>query len=127
MGISFSSKGDWQDTEKWLQNNSHISLNDILNEYGQLGVEALKNATPIDTGKTAESWSYEIETPQEGISRIVWHNSNVNEGANVAILLIYGHGTKNGGYVEANDFVSPVMKTIFDSLSDSAYRKVVNA
>jgi hypothetical protein len=122
--ITFTHKGNFDKTESLLRKNHKKLLSSILNEYGQLGVEALRSATPKDTGKTSESWSYQIT---EGMGRIgiVWTNSNVNDGVNIAVILQYGHGTKNGGYVKGIDYINPAMKPIFDKIAEDAWRKVV--
>lgn len=127
MGISFSQKGNWDKTDKWLRTHQHISLREILAPYGEMGVMALQNATPVKTGKTRDSWYYEIDTSTPGVSKITWCNSNINEGANIAVLIQYGHGTSNGAYVQGIDYINPVIKPIFDSLSDKAYKEVITA
>lgn len=97
----------------------------VLNKYGQRGVEALSHATPVDTGKTAASWSYEIQESDNSIE-IIWSNSNVNKGLNIAILLQYGHGTRNGGYVVGRDYINPALQPLFDELADKAWEEVVS-
>ncbi len=95
----------------------------VLERYGQLGVEALSAATPLESGETASSWSFEIErgTNQTAIR---WINSNTNQGVNIAIILQYGHGTNGGGYVEGIDYINPAMKPIFDSMADELWKEV---
>lgn len=84
---------------------------------------ALSAATPVDSGVTATSWSYEIIQNGSSIS-IVWNNSNVQEGINIAIILQYGHGTRNGGYVSGRDYINPALKPIFDKMADAAWKEV---
>lgn len=127
MRISFRSRGDWDETDRWLKNMQHISIDDILNAYGDIGVEALKNATPVDTGKTRDSWYYKIQHPQEGVSRIDFCNSNIVKGVPIAIIIQYGHGTNNGGFVQGRDYINPVVQPIFDSLADDAYKEVTRS
>lgn len=86
-------------------------------------MEALSKATPVDTGKTASSWSYEIVVTREGYT-IYWDNSNVNRGISIALLLQYGHGTRNGGFVEGRDYINPALRPIFDQMADEAWREV---
>ena len=90
------------------------------------GVIALSRATPIDTGKTAESWSYEIKTTTKGMV-VYWTNSNIVNGFNVAIGLQYGHGTKNGGYVRGLDYINPAIRPIFEEIADKIWTEVVKA
>lgn len=122
--ITFSHKGNFDNTEALLRKNHKKLLSSILNEYGQIGLEALRSATPKDTGKTSESWSFSL---MEGTNRvgIVWTNSNVNDGVNIAVILQYGHGTKNGGYVKGIDYINPAMRPVFDKIAEDAWRKVV--
>lgn len=95
-------------------------------KYGIEGVEALASATPVDSGKTADSWSYEI-TGNKSFASITWNNSNINNGVSIAIILNYGHGTGTGGYVAGREYISPAIRPIFDRIADDAWREVTNA
>ena len=121
--IVFKQKGNWKKTRKFLKHCSHLNIDEILEQYGQQGVEALKFATPRNTGKTAESWSYEIVKEPEKIS-IIWRNDNLTDGIPVAVLLQYGHGTRNGGYVEGIDYINPAMRPIFERIAARAWGEV---
>lgn len=124
--ISIRTKGSFDKTEKMLKKSLGRDYRSILEKYGQQGVLALTAATPIDTGLTALSWDYEIEQGPDHIS-VVWKNSNVQKGyCNVAIILQYGHGTRNGGYVEGRDYINPALQPIFDQLADAAWKEVTN-
>lgn len=123
--ISFSSKGDWHRTVRFLEKASHLQILAILEKYGQLGVSRLEAATPVRTGLTAASWFYEIEKTDGGYT-IQWSNANVNKGVNIAIILQMGHGTRNGGYVAGRDYINPALAPIFDSLADDIFREVDN-
>lgn len=119
-------KGSFERTEKFLKKGKYfkLSLQDILNYYGQKGVQALAAATPVDTGKTAASWSYEIRETENGIA-IEFHNSNVQKGyANIAILLDVGHATRGGGYVLGRHYISPTIQPIFDEMAEVVWKKV---
>lgn len=122
--ISFRSRGDFKKTEKFLKRSLGRDYRAILEKYGQQGVLALTAATPIDTGLTAASWDYEI-IQNKGSLSVVWSNSNVKEGyCNIAIILQYGHGTRNGGYVEGRDYINPALRPVFDALAEAAWREV---
>ena len=97
-----------------------------IERYAQMGVEALRDATPKDTGLTADSWYYEIDY-SDGHLTINWLNTNVSDGYNVALLIQYGHGTRNGGYVAGIDYINPALRPIFDALADDVWKEVVNA
>lgn len=122
--ITFSQKGTFKKTESLFARflrKDHMSR---LKEYGEMGVHALAEATPKDTGKTSKSWSYEIVEEGDRVS-IFWSNSNVNNGVNIAVILQYGHGTKNGGYVAGRDYINPAIQPVFDKIAEEAWRKVV--
>lgn len=124
--INFSHKGNFNHLENFLAKAIHIRpvIKTILDKYGRKGVEALREATPKDTGKTSESWEYEI-VEEKGAMKIVWHNTNVvNDWAPVAILLQYGHATRNGGYVQGIDYINPAIQSIFKNLADEAWKEV---
>lgn len=121
--VSFNYKGDNSKTSKWLEKLKRADFLSKLDEYGQLGVTALSAATPQDTGQTAASWGYKIEYKDDG-AIITWTNSNVVRGVNIAVILQYGHGTRNGGYVQGIDYINPAMKPIFDGIAESAWKEV---
>lgn len=98
----------------------------VLDKYGREGVAALSSATPVESGKTASSWSYEIER-QNGAVSIVFKNSNVNKGVPIAIILQLGHGTGTGGWVEGRDYINPAIQPIFDKLANEAWEEVIKA
>lgn len=121
--IIFRQKGDFKKTRKFLKRCSNLQLDDILNRYGQEGVEALARATPKATGKTAASWSYAVHRDKERIT-ITWSNSNIVDGVPIAVILQYGHGTRNGGYVEGVDYINPAMRPIFERIAARAWGEV---
>lgn len=121
--IIFRQKGDWKKTRKFLKRCSDLDLDDVLNLYGQEGVDALAKATPKDTGKTAASWSYEVTKGRESIA-ITWRNSNIVDGVPIAVILQYGHGTRNGGYVEGVDYINPAMRPVFERIAARAWGEV---
>lgn len=123
--IGFRSHGDFKKTEKFLKKSLGRDYRTILEKYGQKGVLALTAATPIDTGLTAASWSYTITENKNGLS-VIWENSNVQKGVNIAIILQYGHGTKNGGYVSGRDYINPSLQPIFDDMANAAWKEVTS-
>lgn len=125
MKISFTSKGDFSKTIKFLNKVKNVKINDILSKYGKIGVNALSQATPKDSGVTSRSWNYKIEVNNDNAS-IVWYNTNIVKGVNIAVILQYGHGTRNGGWVEGRDYINPAMKPIFDKIADQVWKEVIN-
>lgn len=103
-----------------LLNKDYVSK---VEQYAQRGVEALAMATPVRTGKTANSWGYTIEQTKEAIT-ITWTNSNINEGAQIALLLQYGHGTRTGGYVKGQDYINPALKDVFKDIENCVWKEV---
>ena len=125
MKISFTSKGDFSKTIKFLNKVKNVKINDILSKYGAIGVNALSQATPKDSGVTSRSWNYKIEVNNDNAS-IVWYNTNIVKGVNIAVILQYGHGTRNGGWVEGRDYINPAMKPVFDKIADQVWKEVIN-
>lgn len=123
--IRFKHKGDFAHTERFFKKASERSYLHVLEKYGRAGVEALASATPIDSGKTASSWSYEIEQ-KNGQYAIYWTNSNINDGVNIAVILQYGHGTGTGGYVAGTDYINPAIRPIFDEIANNAWKEVTS-
>lgn len=123
--ISLRSKGNFKKTEKLLKKSLGSDYMSILQKYGQRGVQALSAATPIESGRTASSWSYEIEQKGSVIS-VVWNNSHINKGVNIALILQLGHATNRGGYVRGRDYINPALRQIFDELADAAWKEVIS-
>ena len=124
--IVIKQKGNFNNTEKFLKSASTISNNirRILEKYGREGVTALASATPIDSGLTAHSWDYEIQISKNS-STISWNNSHIVNGVPIAIILQFGHGTRNGGYVQGRDYINPAIRPIFDKISEEIWREVM--
>lgn len=123
MGISFRTKGDFNKTEKLLKKSLGKDYISILHRYGEKGVQELSMASPVDTGLMASSWRYEIIQEGSTIS-LVFHNDDIENGCNVAILVQYGHATKDGYYIQGQDFINPALKPIFDDLAEKAWKEV---
>lgn len=121
--VMFRQKGDFRRTSDFLKRANRLNLDVILNQYGKEGVEALRAATPKDTGTTANSWSYVVHKGTGSIT-ITWSNSNIVDGVPIAVILQYGHGTRNGGYVQGTDYINPAMKPIFDKIAQRAWEEV---
>lgn len=119
--IKLSSTGNFNKTEKFLKRSNNIKLD--LDAYGRKGVAALAAATPVNSGETANSWYYEI-TKQNGKYTIAFKNFNINKGVPIAIILQYGHGTNNGGWVEGRDYINPAIQPIFDEMAEAAWKEV---
>lgn len=121
--ISFRQKGDFSKLTRFLEKAKETVKIGDLDRYGREGVAALESATPKDSGLTASSWSYEIEHKNGSVS-ISFHNSNIQNGVPIAIILQYGHGTGTGGWVEGRDYINPAIQPIFDKIADNAWKEV---
>lgn len=121
--ITFRHKGNFDKLTVFLEKADRTARLKDLDKYGREGVAALASATPVDTGLTASSWYYEIKR-QNGVVALNFCNSNVNNGIPIAIILQYGHGTRNGGWVEGRDYINPAIQPIFDRIANDAWREV---
>lgn len=121
--ISVRQKGDFSKLTQYLVKvKKGVKLSD-LDKYGAAGVAALSSATPVDSGVTAASWSYEITRTKDEIV-IAFNNSNIQNGVPIAIILQYGHGTGTGGWVQGRDYINPAVQSLFDEIADKAWREV---
>lgn len=121
--IKFRQKGDFSKLTHYLEKVKEIVKLGDLDKYGREGVAALASATPVDTGLTASSWRYEIQHGNDSVS-IAFYNDNIQNGVPIAIILQYGHGTRNGGYVQGRDYINPAIKPIFDKITEDAWKEV---
>lgn len=126
MRVKFEVSGGFTKTERFLNRMKRREYLNVLDEFGRDGVQALRNATPVDSGATAEAWDYEIKRTRN-YTEIVWTNSNINDGVPIAVILQYGHGTGTGGYVQGRDYINPAIRPIFDKIVEKAWKVVTSA
>lgn len=127
--ITVRHKGNFNRIEKFfnkVKDFRNLGLIEKLNEAGRQGVEALSAATPVDSGKTASSWEYEI-IEEAGRYKIQFNNTNINKGVNIAIIIQTGHGTRNGGWVEGKDYINPATEELLTNMADDLWREVTKA
>lgn len=124
--ITFKSKGNFSKTTLFLKKAKNAVNTSMLKKYGDAGVAALASATPVDTGLTAKSWYYKIEETNGQVA-ISFHNSNIQNGVPIAIILQYGHGTGTGGWVQGRDYINPAIQPIFDKIVNDAWREVTKS
>lgn len=123
--ITFHHKGNFQKTDNFLKKMKKGDYFRSLERFAQEGVNALASATPIDSGKTAASWDYTISRSKGSVS-ITWINSNINDGVNIAVIIQYGHGTRNGGYVQGRDYINPAIRPVFDKIAENVWKEVTS-
>ena len=121
--ISFRQKGDFSKLNHYFERVKEAAKIGVLDKYGQAGVSALSSATPVESGKTASSWYYEIKR-QNGSVALEFYNSNVNNGVPIAVILQFGHGTGTGGWVRGRDYINPAIQPIFDKIAEDAWKEV---
>lgn len=121
--ISFRQKGDFSKLTNYLERAKNAVRLGDLDKYGRQGVAALASATPVETGKTASSWYYEIIRSKGSVS-ISFFNSNIQNGVPIAVIIQYGHGTGTGGWVQGRDYINPAIQPIFDQIANDAWREV---
>lgn len=123
--IKVRHRGNFSHTERLFNKATKREYLNDLGRYGKTGVDALSKATPVDTGKTANSWMYDITKDREGTT-ISWFNTNEVDGVNIAAILQYGHGTGAGVYVQGRDYINPAMKPVLDEAVEGAWKGVVS-
>lgn len=121
--ITFRQQGDFSKLTRYLERAKNVVRVGDLDKYGRAGVAALASATPVESGLTANSWYYEI-TNKNGSVTISFYNSNIQNGVPIAIILQYGHGTRNGGWVQGRDYINPAIQPLFDQITNDAWREV---
>lgn len=122
--IQCTVKGDFKKSNSFLKRLLKLDFNTLLKKYAEDGVNALSSATPVKTGKTAASWNWEIVKEHNAVS-IFWTNSNLEQNVPIAVILDFGHGTSNGGYVQGRHYISPAIRPIFDAIANAAWKEVI--
>ena len=122
--ITFRHKGDFSKLNRYLERAKETVKMGDLDKYGKAGVAALASATPVDSGRTASSWYYDITRSGDGSISITFSNSHFNKGVPIAIILQYGHGTGTGGWVQGRDYINPAIRPVFDKLAKDAWEEV---
>lgn len=123
--ITFESKGDFSKGTKYLKELKQKSRLQKLDKYGRMGVDALKEATPKDTGLTAKSWTYETKMTGNKCT-LEWKNTNVNNGVSIALIIDMGHATGTGGWVEGRHYIDPALQPIFNKICEEAWKEVTS-
>lgn len=128
MSIAAKVKGTFDSSFSFLKSLKEKRYLRVLNEYGKIGVEALSEATPVDSGTTANSWEYRIEHEGDEI-HIIWTNTNRTPDGqySIALLLQHGHGTGTGGYVQGRDYINPAIQPVFDNIAEAAWRVITSS
>lgn len=121
--ITCTLKGKFKKTNSFLEKCLNFIRLGRLDHYGRVGVKQLAAHTPIDTGLAASSWFYKIERTPNSAS-IIYCNSDIEGGRNVAILIAYGHGTRSGVYVTAVDYITPSITPVLEEIAESMRKEI---
>ena len=121
--IRFTHRGDFKNTERFLNKSKNYNPREILKRYGERGISALASNTPIDSGLTASSWEYSV-TKFGTKWYLSFNNTHVVDGTHIAVILQYGHGTRGGTYVQGRDYVNPAIRPVFDQIAEELWREV---
>jgi hypothetical protein len=124
--ITVESSGSFKNIDRFLNSMKEEEIFSTLDRYGRIGVYALSDATPVDSGITANSWTYEVIKTRKKYE-IVWRNENINSGIPIAILIQYGHATRDGGWVEGRDYINPTIQPLFDKIANEVWERVKRA
>lgn len=117
MGIKIKSSGDFKNTETFLLSHKKGYFTDEqMIEIAEKSVELFKKNTPTKSGETANSWSYDIDKSKKN-SVINIHNSNIQNGINIAILVDEGHALQTGQYVAGKHYIDQTIKEIFNYIN----------
>lgn len=124
MNISFESKGDFSNMERWLDSVVKTDMQSPLNQLASQGTKSLAAHTPMETGETASGWQADVIKRGE-VSEIVWTNTAHPEAkVNVAKIIDIGHGTGTGGYVPPRPYIKKAMKPVWSKV-DAIVRELI--
>lgn len=101
-------------TQRYLEKLEDYDPKALLEDIGRIGVQALSDNTPVDSGKTAQSWSYRVEGRGESY-KVIWTNTEMAGRAPLVLLLQYGHATKSGFFLSGRDFINPALKPVYET------------
>lgn len=100
-----------------LDNYSSAKLKPAFQSVGKAGLKQLVDDTPVRSGKTANSWTMDITETNNQLDLIYSNSNAISDGTPLVVLIKQGHGTRNGGYVPPNDFITPIVEKTAKELS----------
>lgn len=124
MGLIIKRQGSFKKTLSYFVKANYVLRNANLEVYGKRGVEALQEATPSESGETAGSWDYVI-VKEDHSAKIIWTNDKTvgDDHVPLAVLIQYGHATKNGAWVEGLDYINPALRPIFEEIAAKIWKE----
>ena len=124
--IKTKQKGSFKKTKSFLTNLSNIFDNTLSEKYGKRGIELLAEFTPKDTGKTAESWVYEVDNTRNGFV-LHFYNTNIQNGTPVAIILNDGHLSKEGQWIPGSNYIEDAINELYNEIAKDIRRRFKDA
>lgn len=121
--IKFKQKGNFENLDKYFHKSSEIVKVKDIEPIARKCVQKLIEVTPKDSGLTAESWNYLIVRNDEGVT-IQINNTNIQNGINVALLIEYGHGTRNGSWIEGKNYIAPTVLSAYLEVMNSTWEEL---
>ena len=100
-----------------LDKYSSAKLKPTFESVGKVGLQQLVDDTPVRSGKTANSWTMDISATGDKLDLTYSNSNTISDGTPLVILIKQGHGTRNGGYVPPNDFITPIVDKTAKELS----------
>lgn len=122
--ITIRQSGNMKDFNSFFKSMSPDIHRNYLEYYAKKGVDILSSATPVDSGETAKSWYYKIDTKSDGSFAIYFCNSNMAGETPVAIIVNNGHATTDGAWVEGANFIEPSIRPLFNEIVDEIWKGV---
>lgn len=123
--IKVKCKGNFKKTETYLAKIGRPIDMTIIKRRAEDGLIALKSATPVNSGKTRDSWYYQIKQ-DNGVISIQYCNSNVADYVPIAVIIQYGHATGTGGWVEGIDYINPAIRPVFEDIKNDLWKEVTS-
>lgn len=121
--IRFKQHGNWDKTTDYLNRTSMITDKVFLDKVATDGLEELRKATPKKTGILSSDWGYELVRRGKGYG-ILYTNSNVVNGVNIAILVDNGHMSKTGTWVSGQHFLDDAIQKVYEKIMNEIWKEL---
>lgn len=121
--VQIKNKGDFLKLDTYFKKSLKITKFRKVEEIVQECIEKLRAVTPEDTGLTSRSWTCVIERYKKSV-KVEISNTNIQNGINVALLLEYGHATRNGAWIEGKNYIAPVVLEYYNQILNSTWKEL---
>lgn len=123
--VTFKNKGNFKKLSTYFKKSVKVTRVKNVNVLADTCLQKLKEATPLDSGLTASAWSYKIQR-KKGYRRITFYNSNIQNGVKIALLIEYGHVSRNGTWVKGERFIHPTIKENYTKILNQTWKELTN-